>query len=45
MLRSGDAVRDEYTPSDGTEFINGAKQLLGFIEAKAVKTINNLSAL
>ena len=30
MLRSEDAVRDGYTPSDGTQFVKGAKQLLGF---------------
>ena len=30
MLRDEDAVRDGYTPSDGSPFVNGAKQILGF---------------
>lgn len=29
-FRDEDAVRDGYTPSDGSEFIKGAKQILGF---------------
>lgn len=29
-LRTEDAVRDGYAPSDGTAFVNGARQILGF---------------
>ena len=30
MFRGEDAVRDGYTPADGSAFVKGAKQLLGF---------------
>ena len=29
-LRTEDAVRDGYAPSDGNAFVNGARQILGF---------------
>lgn len=34
-LRSEDAVRDGYAPSDGTAFVNGARQILGFDKVEA----------
>lgn len=34
-LRTEDAVRDGYAPSDGTAFVNGARQILGFDKVEA----------
>lgn len=50
MLRDEDAVRDGYTPSDGSPFVKGAKQLLGFDNSEngvqqgtgQIKTFNQL---
>lgn len=49
-LRDEDAVRDGYTPSDGSDFVVGAKQILGFDKAEKdveqgtgqIKTFNQL---
>lgn len=50
MLRDEDAVRDGYTPSDGSPFVKGAKQLLGLDNSEngvqqgtgQIKTFNQL---
>lgn len=50
MLRDEDAVRDGNTPSDGSPFVKGAKQLLGFDNSEngvqqgtgQIKTFNQL---
>jgi len=50
VLRDEDAVRDGYTPFDGSSFINGAKQSLGFCDPEKdveqgtgqIKTFNQL---
>lgn len=50
MLRDEDAVRDGYAPSDGSPFVKGAKQLLGFDKPETgvqqgtgqIKTFNQL---
>lgn len=49
-LRDEDAVRDGYAPSDGSPFVNGAKQILGFDQPEKdieqgtgqIKTFNQL---
>lgn len=49
-LRDEDAVRDGYTPSDGSPFVEGAKQILGFDKSEEdveqgtgqIKTFNQL---
>lgn len=50
ILRDEDAVRDGYSPSDGSPFIKGAKQILGFDKPEKdveqgtgqIKTFNQL---
>ena len=50
ILRDEDAVRDGYSPSDGSNFIDGAKQILGFDKPEKdvqqgtgqIKTFNQL---
>ncbi len=50
ILRDEDAVRDGYSPSDGSDFIDGAKQILGFDKPEKdvqqgtgqIKTFNQL---
>lgn len=50
VLRDEDAVRDGYSPSDGSPFVNGAKQILGFDQPEKnieqgtgqIKTFNQL---
>lgn len=49
-IRTEDEVRDGFTPTDGSDFVNGAKQLLGFDQPEKdvlqgtgqIKTFNQL---